>query len=700
MGREKEAAMVRGRDKKRNWLVVLGVGTALALLGLGSCSTGTGTLDPGAQGRPSTSGSCSSPADGCPCDSPGATVECGEVVRRSNDFVTCSMGHRTCQGGRWGACEGDRIAFQSNGPQTMGGVRPLGSPPAAPCDDNPCNPNCNTFDQDAGWEGGGNFVPADGGGISLGPSDGGCVGLQCQVVGCDGGGGTTMSGTVRDPAGVNPIYNAVVYIPNAPLDPFPPGVQADQCGGGGTLTGQPISVAQTAADGTFTLQKVPTGTNIPIVVQIGRWRRKVIIPTVTACTNNALTTDQTRLPKNQSEGDIPLMAIATGGCDRLECLIKRIGVDPAEYTIDTGTGRVHIYQGLGGAPLAGGQNNMGKLFGSQAQLDKYDIVVLPCDCGTENTATSYYTVPFATAQSRLVAYADKGGRVFTSHWGRTWIDRGNPDPFPGVANWVADQTGSTIQGYVDTSFPKGVAFQTWLTTVGVTNPFTIDPKRIDVSSVIAPTERWVYNTAESAVINMAFATPVTVPQNQRVGRVVFSGTHVSAQDNGSPAQFPTICAVSNAMTAQEKALEFLFFDLSSCNNPVSLPPFNFPSSTYFDYQAVCPSQKKVVWRFFDWKAITPSDSKIDFVAQQSDTAGGLGAAMSVGLGTASQAFGTGGPGPTPPANWVGADVGLKFAPNPSLSFLRVTVTMYPSTDKYSAPTLSAWRQLYDCIDNQ
>jgi hypothetical protein len=691
--------MRRGQDTKRNWIVVLSIGAGLALLGLGSCSSEHGTLDPGLSGKPTPGGACASPAEGCPCDTPGATVECGEVVRRSSDFVTCSLGRRTCQGGRWGACEGDRIAFQSAGPQTMGGLRPLGSPPPLPCDDNPCNPNCNTFDQDAGWEGGGNFVPAEGGGISLGPSDGGCVGLQCQIVSCMNG-ATTISGTVRDPAGVNPIYNAVVYVPNAPLDPFPPGVQADQCGGGGTLSGQPIVLAQTAADGTFTLQNAPSGTNIPLVIQIGRWRRQVTLPKVTPCVDNALTAEETRLPRNKSEGDIPLMAIATGGCDRLECLIKRIGVDTSEFTIDTGTGRVHIYQGLGGAPLAGGQNNMGKLFGSQAQLDKYDIVVLPCDCGSEYSATNYYSVSLADAQSRLVAYANKGGRVFTSHWGRNWIERGNPAPFPGVATWVPGQGGASILGYVDTSFAKGQAFETWLGIVGVTNPFTISPRRIDLSAVTPPTERWVYNTAENAVINMAFATPVTVPQNQRVGRVVFSGTHVSAQDNGVPAQFPTICAASNALTPQEKALEFLFFDLSSCNNPVTLPPFNFPSSTHFDYQGVCPSQKKVVWRFFDWKAITPSDSRIDFFAQQAATQGALGSATSVGLGTASQALGTGVPGPAPPASWVGSDVGAKFAPSPSLSWLRVTVTMHPSTDKYSAPTLSAWRQLYDCIDNQ
>jgi hypothetical protein len=34
-------------------------------------------------------------------------------------------------------------------------------------------------------------------------------------------------------------------------------------------------------DGSFTLTNVPSGTNIPIVIQSGKWRYQGIIPTVT-----------------------------------------------------------------------------------------------------------------------------------------------------------------------------------------------------------------------------------------------------------------------------------------------------------------------------------------------------------------------------------------------------------------------------------
>jgi hypothetical protein len=52
-------------------------------------------------------------------------------------------------------------------------------------------------------------------------------------------------------------------------------------------------------------------------------------------------------------------------------------------------------------------------------------------------------------------------------------------------------------------------------------------------------------------------------------------------------------------------------------------------------------------------------------------------------------------------SWIGSDVSVRLALIPSISkqWLRVTMTMNPSTDGYSAPTLNAWRQLYDCVDN-
>jgi hypothetical protein len=143
----------------------------------------------------------------------------------------------------------------------------------------------------------------------------------------------------------------------------------------------------------------------------------------------------------------------------------------------------------------------------------------------------------------------------------------------------------------------------------------------------------------------------------------------------------------------------MFFDLSACNTPIMLPPFQNPVTFTLDYEGQCPNMQKVVWRFFDWKAIAPLDSKIDFYAQTAATQGALGAATQVGLGTASVALGTANAMAPPPVNWIGSDVSVQLAPTKSAGWLRVTMTFTPSSNGYQAPTLSSWRQLFDCVDN-
>ena len=108
-----------------------------------------------------------------------------------------------------------------------------------------------------------------------------CTGLKCQQVSCPNSGKTTISGTVFAPNGTLPLYNVIVYVPNAPLDPIPSGATCDACGA--QVSGSPIVTTLTNAEGKFVLENVPVGTNIPLVMQIGKWRRQITIPNITAC---------------------------------------------------------------------------------------------------------------------------------------------------------------------------------------------------------------------------------------------------------------------------------------------------------------------------------------------------------------------------------------------------------------------------------
>src|SRR5712671_113507 len=169
---------------------------------LASCQNGPGSApsvynpsDP--QSRPDSAkiDTCTgSGQPGCPCDETGAVVECGKVIERSGDYVTCSMGRTTCigqsgQSQTWGECLGDHIVAQSvPGLALAGGRRILSTKTSCAnvCDPNACSSLVNSSsDVDAG---GFNLTEA---GVSLGAADaaagsGPCNGLWCQIQSCDG----------------------------------------------------------------------------------------------------------------------------------------------------------------------------------------------------------------------------------------------------------------------------------------------------------------------------------------------------------------------------------------------------------------------------------------------------------------------------------------------------------------------------------
>src|SRR5262249_1300848 len=152
--------------------------------------------------------------------------------------------------------------------------------------------------------------------------------------------------------------------------------------------------ALTDATGHFVLDNAPVGSNIPLVIQIGKWRRQVAIPSVAACQDNPVADadpSPLRLPPNQSEGHLPQIAFSTGHPDPPDGLMRKIGIADSEFTPDSGSGRVHMYvgidagSGLGPAALASGgafASSYGTLFNDYAKLAGYDILILNCEGGS------------------------------------------------------------------------------------------------------------------------------------------------------------------------------------------------------------------------------------------------------------------------------------------------------------------------------
>ena len=236
--------------------------------------------------------------------------------------------------------------------------------------------------------------------------DAGCIGPQCTPT-CDPGVTTSITGTAYAPNGKLPLYNVIVYVPTAPLDPLTNGSVCERCGA--VPSGKPAATALSDSSGKFKLVGVPAGDNIPLVLQVGKWRRAVVIPHVEACKETALTNPElTRLPKKQSEGDMPHIAVTTGTCDPIACILPKIGIDSSEFGFagDIATKRVAFYSGSG--PTWGAMTPAQNLWSDVNELKKFDVTMLSCEC-SENLATKP-----AAALVAMDAYMKSGGRVLAS----------------------------------------------------------------------------------------------------------------------------------------------------------------------------------------------------------------------------------------------------------------------------------------------
>jgi hypothetical protein len=472
------------------------------------------------------------------------------------------------------------------------------------------------------------------------------AGVTCNVA-CPNGGTTTITGKVYDPAGKDPLYGVEVYVPAMPLTPLPRGVPtplADACSCGALYPSGAVVATSTDVNGNFTLTNAPVGSSVPLVLQVGKWRRSLKI-NVTSCGANAQPMGSLTLPSTVPAGDtddnMPDIAVSTGSADSLECLLRRIGVAASEYVPGASTaGHVHIFSGGdgsgggfgGGHGFGGGGGMVGSpeatvmagaptsfdpnkgLWASQAQLMPYDVVLLSCEGGE-----TYKANPPA-----LEAYLNAGGRAFASHFHYAWFSgpldsagtntyAANPD-WNNLATWAADGTaggggghggggggltgGAPIGGIIDLKlnvsgqpFAKGATLDTWLDEngaigiggVGGTELPIYQPRyNALVGPSNTPSQPWI--TADPGVgekestMYFSFDTPIngtTLPgatAPQYCGRAVFSGLHVAGDttpplkaDNSSLPP-PQSCA-NQDLSPQEKALEFMLFDLSACVVP-------------------------------------------------------------------------------------------------------------------------------------
>jgi hypothetical protein len=462
---------------------------------------------------------------------------------------------------------------------------------------------------------------------------------------------TTISGTVFAPNGVLPLPNAVVYVPNgsttAPygVTPFVDGVAAGACTC--DISGNPLVTVTTGVDGSFTLTNVPVGTDIPLVIQLGRWRRMITIPATTECQDTLVPVNLTNLPTRQDMGNnggidaIPLMALSTGSVDALECVIRKMGVEDSQFSNAGGTGRIRFYRDNGARCTTGGGSCTGttpgyaQLTASQAAVDQYDAILFPCRGGSHdiNGAVKDRVLDVPTNTN---AYVNKGGRAFFTHFSYSWLYNQEPSinlPWRSTTNSAAVDSPSSTTHHdeataveIDTTFTRGQIFAGWLGLAPVGALSNVAPPEITVLESrwnmnnlanwdnSGPAQRWAFyanDNPDAAIMHVTFDTPWGLPPAQQCGRVLYSDFHVTTAalagaactnngDSTSNCNFPEQC--SDTFTAQEKVLAYMLFDMTSCVNP---PRIGCVLKTCADYPNACGPQSDGCGGFVDCPACPP-----------------------------------------------------------------------------------------------
>lgn len=321
--------------------------------------------------------------------------------------------------------------------------------------------------------------------------------------------------------------------------------------------------ALTDARGEFVLEDVPSDAAVPLVVDIGRFRRTATI-SIAPCVETRIADEAVRLPRSSAEGDLPFIAVTTGASDALECLLRNIGIDDREFTGgDDETGRVHIYRGKGGGGLPNRPIPFASdLWNDPARLQRYDIVALSCE-GSEANENKGGDEP--AARGAIRAYANSGGQVFATHFQYTWL-KGSPGAdFRDLATWdPSEDIGDEYA--IDTGFPKGRAFADWLLASGASTSIgriRLDNVAFSIGTIKEPpAQGWIRKPETGRARYFSFNTPVGAAREAQCGRTVFADLHAFGLGG---SDFPTGClAPRTSLSAQQLALEFLLFDAFAC----------------------------------------------------------------------------------------------------------------------------------------
>lgn len=393
----------------------------------------------------------------------------------------------------------------------------------------------------------------------LAPPGGGASGSGGQQEGTGWhGDGVTLTGRVMAPNGSFPIAGALVFLTQKDLAPIPSGVYNYECD---DMSGTPYALSE--ADGTWTIEDAPAGT-WDLVTRKGNFRRIREIETL-AGVAQSVPEETTTLPGTHSADGmdtIPSFAVVKVSPDLTYNLLAKFGLGQTDSSgnLINGTAHFHMYEDniFGGGSLP----PTSALFDSQAVLNRYHMIFLPCNASSVG-------VSFVNSHVQMLRdYVAAGGKIYNSCTASLWTEASFPEyiEFFGGDDPSRFDIGRRTSGdYTTSGTVNDPDLAAWISVVTSNDPnslpfykgyVTID-QTVDVDNghglesdgyVVKP-YTWVTDNGSYP------GSPLMVTYNYDAGKVFYSVYETSSN--------------SATITAQEFVLLYVILEVGVCWN---LPP--------------------------------------------------------------------------------------------------------------------------------
>jgi hypothetical protein len=423
-----------------------------------------------------------------------------------------------------------------------------------------CSSDDFTPGGDGGPAGDGNYWPNVDGNIN--PSRPSCPGQEA-----------TISGKVLAPNGTDAVPGASVFIPEKVPEIFPPSVACEVCGTLGGSTN--LWYTTSAYDGAFTLKQVCPGKR-PLVFQNGRFRRFIYVE-VPAKGQLQLPAADTRLPRRNQELNvvdaIPKIALATGDYDKMECELRKLGLEDNAFD---------RYEGAKVLTSKPALPSFGTLVNDLAKMKSYNIIFINC---TTNTFEEELKKP--QVRQNIKDYMNAGGRFYVTDWSYDWIEQVEAfSPFidfePGP--WTAapekqDAAAMGVDGLKIQATVKDPAMAKWLALYGAVSGDKVQIEHFLIDWVIMnkvgkDVKLWVEGPVKSRNGAVNGVRPLTVTFNfQNCGKILYTSYHTEGRDDELQMfplpvakPYPQYC--SGQASPQDRILEYLIFDIANCVKPI------------------------------------------------------------------------------------------------------------------------------------